>query len=139
MKAIKTKKTKSAGGVVKNSKGEILVVNQWGKSWSLPKGHIDDGEDMVSAAKREIYEESGIKEENLEFIKELGDYKRYKSGNDKSELKHIFIFLFKTDSTKLNPVDPHNPKARWVPKEKVVDLLTFKKDKEFFLKIKDKI
>src|SRR4030042_5377573 len=106
---MKTEQTKSAGGIVLNDKGEVLVVNQWSRSWSLPKGHINDGEDMVVAAKREIYEESGIKEENLEFIKELGDYKRYKSGNDKSELKHIFMFLFKTDQTDSKPIDPHNP------------------------------
>lgn len=139
MKNNKTEQTRSAGGVVFNDKGEVLVVNQWGKSWSLPKGHIDDGEDMVSAAKREIYEESGIKEENLEFIKELGDYKRYKSGNDKSELKHIFMFLFETNQMDLKPIDPHNPEARWVRKEEVLNLLTFDKDKKFFLKIKDKI
>jgi len=134
-----TKKTKSTGGVVVNNNGEVLVVNQWGKSWSLPKGHIDSGEDMISAAKREIYEESGIKEENLEFIKELGNYKRYKSGNDKSELKHIFMFLFKTNQTDLEPIDPHNPEARWIKKEKVADLLTIQKDKEFFKKIKNEI
>lgn len=135
-KIIQTQNTKSAGGVVINKRGEDLVVNQWGKSWSLPKGHIDGGEDMVTAAKREIYEESGIKK--LEFVKKLGSYKRYRAGDDKRELKHIF-FLFKTNSTDLNPIDPHNPEARWVPKEKVFDLLTFEKDKEFFLKIKDKI
>ncbi len=137
MRKNKTKKTESAGGIVINNRGEILVVNQWSKSWSLPKGHIEDGEDMIVAAKREIYEESGIKE--LEFVKKLGSYKRYKSEDDESELKNIFMFLFKTNSMELKPIDPHNPEARWVAKEMVTDLLTFQKDKEFFLKIKDKI
>ena len=53
------KHTQSAGGVVLNKKGEVLVVSQRGTSWSLPKGHIDKGEDALGAAKREIYEESG--------------------------------------------------------------------------------
>lgn len=62
------KRTKSAGGVVLNKNEEILVVNQNGNSWSLPKGHIDEGEEVLEAAVREIYEESGISK--LKFIKE---------------------------------------------------------------------
>ena len=52
--------TRSAGGVVVNAEGKVLVVNQHGTSWSLPKGHIEDGEDALAAARREIYEESGV-------------------------------------------------------------------------------
>jgi len=134
-----TKNTKSAGGVVMNQKGEILVVNQRGTSWSLPKGHIEEGEDQITAAKREVYEESGINQ--LEFIHELGSYQRYKigkdGGEDKSELKTMHMFLFKTNQDSLKPVDIENPEARWVEKEKVADLLTHPKDKEFFLKIKE--
>jgi 8-oxo-dGTP pyrophosphatase MutT (NUDIX family) len=43
-----------------NSKGEVLVANQKGKSWPLPKGHIGPGEDALAAARREIFEETGI-------------------------------------------------------------------------------
>lgn len=135
------KYTESAGGVVINKDGLVLVVNQNGNSWSLPKGHIDEGEEKVEAAVREIYEESGISK--LEFIKELGNYQRYKiglnGGDDKSELKTIYMFLFKTEEQNLKPIDPGNPEALWVEKNKVADLLTHKKDKEFFLSIKNKI
>jgi 8-oxo-dGTP diphosphatase len=128
-------RTESAGGIVINSEGKILVVNQNNNSWSLPKGHVDDNEDILNAAKREIYEESGITE--LELIRSLGKYQRYKialnGGEDKSELKTIHMFLFKTDQTKLKPVDPKNPEALWVEKNKVAEILTHKKDKEFFL------
>ena len=129
--------TYSAGGVVLNKEGLVLVVNQNGNSWSLPKGHIDEGEEKLEAAIREIYEESGIK--NLNLIKDLGFYERYRigidGGEDKSETKTIYMFLFKTEEEKLQPIDPGNPEARWVKKEKVAELLTHKKDKEFFLKI----
>ena len=135
------KRTESSGGVVINFKREILVVSQKGSSWSLPKGRIEKSEDKIQAAKREIYEESGIKK--LEFIKELGSYKRHKmdkkNNDDKSELKTISIFLFKTNETNLKPIDKDNPEARWVKKDKVVKLLTHRKDKEFFLSILDKI
>lgn len=135
------KHTKSSGGVVINQEGKVLVVNQNSNSWSLPKGHIDPGEDALTAAKREIYEESGIRE--LEFVKELGEYKRYKialdGGDDKSELKTIYMFLFKTSEKKLKPIDPGNPEAVWLPKDKVAALLTHKKDAEFFLGVVNKI
>lgn len=126
--------TFSAGGIVTNGDGKILVVSQHGTSWSLPKGHIDPGEDPLAAAKREIYEESGIYE--LQFVRELGTYRRYKiganGGEDASELKTITMFLFRTTQDDLQPTDPDNPEARWVPKSEVAALLTHPKDKEFF-------
>ncbi len=129
------KKTETAGGIVLNSKGLVLVVSQHGTSWSLPKGHIDQGEDQLTAARREILEESGIS--SLKLIKELGVYERYRiglnGGDDRSELKKIYMFLFKTEQEDLKPTDPHNPEARWVDKKKVAELLTHKKDKEFYL------
>lgn len=137
----KPKETKSAGGVVVNPKGEVLVVSQHGTSWSLPKGHIEIDEDAVTAAKRETYEESGIKD--LELIRELGTYERFKiaknGGDDVSELKTITFFLFKTKEMELMPIDPENPSAQWVAKNKVSALLTHQKDKDFFSQIADKI
>jgi 8-oxo-dGTP pyrophosphatase MutT (NUDIX family) len=130
------KRTESAGGVVINHAGLVLVVNQNGTSWSLPKGHIEAGEDRLAAAKREIYEEAGVTE--LSLVRELGSYQRYKigidGGEDESELKTIHMFLFRTAQDKLSPVDPDNPEARWVEKERVAELLTHPKDKEFFLR-----
>ena len=135
------KKTFTAGGIVLNKDGLVLVVSQNGNSWSLPKGHIDEGEDKLQAAIREIYEESGISE--LKLIKEFDSYERYRigldGGEDKSELKVIFMFLFKTNQEVLKPIDPANPEAVWVKKEKVAELLTHKKDKEFFLSIINEI
>ena len=127
-------KTRSAGGVVVNAEGEVLVVSQRGTSWSLPKGHIDPGESALETARREIYEESGIRD--LELIGELGTYERPKigvnGGDDRSELKTITMFLFRTGERLLRPVDPDNPEARWVEKTKVAALLTHERDKQFF-------
>lgn len=130
-------KTETAGGVVINKEGKILVVSQRGTSWSLPKGHIEPGEDALKASKREIEEESGLTD--LIFIKELGRYERYMigkdNGEDKSELKSIHLFLYRTEQMELAPKDPDNPEARWVDRNEVADLLTHPKDKEFFLGI----
>lgn len=135
------KMTESAGGVVLNSEGLVLVVSQHGTSWSLPKGHIDPGEDKLTAAKREIYEESGVSE--VELIRELGFYERFRIGkngsDDISEFKRIYIFLFRTQQQELRPIDPHNPQALWMEKCKVSELLTHPKDKEFFKSVLKKI
>jgi len=131
------RKSKSAGGVVLNTRGEVLVVNQNNNSWSLPKGIIDPGETALEAATREIYEESGITETRL--IKELGSYERFRiaeeGGEDKTHLKHITMFLFATEQEELKPVDPANPEARWVSKDEVGALLTHPKDRSFFAEI----
>ena len=92
----KTKNTQCAGGIVINNNKDVAIVNQNHDSWSLPKGHIDKGELILDAARREIYEETGIKDVRL--IKSLGNYGRYRIGlngkDDKSEFKTIHIFLF---------------------------------------------
>lgn len=135
------KKTRSAGGVVLSPAGEVLVVSQHGSSWSLPKGHLEPGEDSLTAAKREIREESGLSE--LVFVRELGSYERSRislgGGEDFSETKEITLFLFTTREQALKPLDPHNPEARWIKKENVAGLLTHPKDKEFFLQILNKL
>jgi len=131
---IKTKYTYCSGGIIINDKQEIAIVNQNHNSWSLPKGHIDDGETKLEAAIREIYEETGIK--NPKLIKSLGSFGRYRIGlngkDDKSEYKTIYIFLFSSSKKNLTPLDKNNPIAKWVPYSEVKDLLTHKNDKKFF-------
>ena len=130
MSLILNKVTVSAGGVVINQEGKVLVVNQRGNSWSLPKGHVD--------SIREIKEEAGIDE--LQFLHTLGAYGRYKIGQntdeDKNEWKVLIFFLFKTGQNKLKPQDPHNPEARWVDPDEVDALLTHSKDKAFYKSIR---
>src|SRR5258706_15660611 len=100
------RKTRSAGGVVTNDEGQVLVVSQRGTSWSSPKGHIGLGENALAAAKREIYEESGISD--LELVRELGSYERHKigvaGGDDRSEVNVITTLLFRTSEKSLKPV-----------------------------------
>ena len=122
-------KTESAGGVVVNKKGRVLVVNQRGTSWSLPKGHIDPGESKLQAAIREIEEESGIR--RLTYVKDLGSYSRYRIGlgskEDMGELKTLHMFLFTTDEERLKPVHADHPEVRWVRPDDVEALLTHPK------------
>ncbi len=50
---------KAAGGLVKNKRGEILMIFRRGK-WDLPKGKLDEGETIEACAKREVEEETGL-------------------------------------------------------------------------------
>jgi ADP-ribose pyrophosphatase YjhB (NUDIX family) len=133
--------TESAGGVVVNAEGRVLLVSQYGTSWSLPKGHLEEGETPLEAARREIREESGVT--RLELIRSLGSYSRHRlgadGGEDRSELKTIHLFLFMTDETELKPLDPDNPEARWVEPASIAAMLTHAKDREFFASILDTI
>jgi ADP-ribose pyrophosphatase YjhB (NUDIX family) len=133
------KHTRTAGGVVINVRsGKVLVVSQNGDSWSLPKGHLEQGEDDLTAAKREITEESGVT--TLTFVRPLGEYQRFRigrggSGDDADEMKTLVMFLFTTGQAALAPKDPQNPEARWVDRNDVARMLTHKKDAEFFTKL----
>ncbi len=121
--------TFSAGGVVRDGNGNVIVVNQRGRSWSLPKGKLEDGEDELTAAYREIYEETGVSE--IRLVKKLGTYSRSKL-DCPEEMKTITLFLFDADHVTLAPIDPHNPEARWIPKAEVSAMLTHPSDQAFF-------
>ena len=125
----------SAGGVVVGPGNKIVIVNQNHDSWSLPKGHLDEGEDELAAATREIYEETGI--QDITVIEELGSYTRSTIakgglGDDPTDKKTITLFLCITNQSELNPIDTDNPMAEWLEISEVADRLTHTKDKEFF-------
>jgi 8-oxo-dGTP pyrophosphatase MutT (NUDIX family) len=59
--------------------------------WELPGGGLDDGEDLVGAARREVAEESGIMLDNLGrklWVRESRF--RYK-GRDHHRIEHVFL------------------------------------------------
>ena len=133
---------KIAGGVVWNPKLGVVVVNQNHNSWSLPKGHVEAGEDHLAAAIREIEEETGISKEALQFIAPLGTYRRTRTKRDPSdpdEMRAITLFLFQTNEAELSPQDPENPEARFMTIDAVSDMLTHPEDKLFFDSIKHHI
>ena len=131
---IKTEKVICAGGIIINNNGKVVVVNQNHDSWSLPKGHVDDGETLLDAAIREIYEETGI--QNPKLIKPVGSFGRYRIGldgnDDLSHYKTIHIFLFESNQTKLKPIDKNNPEAKWLTYKEAEKILTHPNDKKFF-------
>jgi ADP-ribose pyrophosphatase YjhB (NUDIX family) len=61
----KFKKITAAGGLVKNSRDEILMIYRF-NHWDLPKGWHEDNEIIEQTAIREVEEECGLNE--LELI-----------------------------------------------------------------------
>ena len=62
-------KIKAAGGIVIQGK-KILFIKKNGR-WEFPKGRLKKGSKRKNTALREIYEETGIPQENLNIIKPL--------------------------------------------------------------------
>jgi 8-oxo-dGTP pyrophosphatase MutT (NUDIX family) len=127
-----------AGGIVWNKHKGIVVVNQNHNSWSLPKGHVEQGEETLAGAIREIQEESGVPPSALTLIREITHYTRKRSklrDGDTDELRDITLYLFTTEWEELTPLDPENPEALWIPPTVVPDLLTNPIDKKEFERI----
>ncbi|MEJ2871915.1 NUDIX domain-containing protein [Actinomycetospora sp. OC33-EN08] len=120
----------AAGGVVVDPGGRVVVVRQRARTWSLPKGHVEDGEGVLEAARREIHEECGLAD--LELVAELGSYTRLGVGRGLPERKTITLFWFRSPEAVLTPLDPSNPEARWVPRDEVAGLLSNPADGRFF-------
>jgi tRNA nucleotidyltransferase (CCA-adding enzyme) len=131
----------SAGGIILNEEGEVaLVQNRKGK-WGFPKGHLEDKETPLMAARREIYEEAGI--EDLSMVKRLGLLEHVKPGHpeyqDTGGVKYILMYLFKSTQEQVGPTDEEITRAEWVPLDQVLDLLHYAEDKRFFQEFKEKI
>jgi ADP-ribose pyrophosphatase YjhB (NUDIX family) len=52
----------SIKAVIRNTKGEVLLVKEEGGSWSLPGGGMDHGETPEQALAREMIEEAEIRQ-----------------------------------------------------------------------------
>lgn len=57
----------------------LLSRHKKRNSWEIPGGHIEPGESVINAAKRELFEETGLKTKNLYPI---CDYYAEESQND---------------------------------------------------------
>ncbi|MBL4653666.1 MAG: NUDIX domain-containing protein [Flavobacteriales bacterium] len=105
----------AAGGMVKNDKEEILCIFRNGK-WDLPKGKVEEGEELEDAAIREVEEECGIG--GLTITSKLkSTYHTYNLGG-KNILKTTYWYSMKTDWSKvLAPqLEEGITKVEWISK-----------------------
>lgn len=113
-----------------NDKGEVLIqqrslkkVNGPGKWEITAAGHVGAGEDPEKAAKREVYEELGIKIKPMFFGKMFKERKG-KQGYTESRFFYIYYAIVKGRlEVKLDKEEVED--ARWIDPD---DLVMFAKD-----------
>ncbi len=94
----KFKVVTSGGGLVRNSKGELLFIYR-GHKWDLPKGHLEKGETIEETSIREVEEECGIFDLKIEYFL-LKTYHIY-FVNKIPEIKETYWFLMHSDYDKV--------------------------------------
>ncbi|MCX6764570.1 MAG: NUDIX domain-containing protein [Candidatus Nealsonbacteria bacterium] len=131
---------KSAGAIIFTKDKEIryllLRYPCSGKApkeyWDLPKGHIEKGEKLEETAKREIEEETGLKE--IKFIPGFKEtIKYFFKFKEKNIFKIVVFFLVKTKAKKIKISFEHLG-FKWLSYEKALNQLSFKNAKEILKK-----
>ncbi len=112
----------SAGGIVarvEKKRVYVALVGQRGRSkYVLPKGHVEAGESLEQAARREIEEEAGFSQ--LTLIAPLGIKERLDFS--KTHWKRIHYFLFTTKQVNGVPTDGRHYKVKWFALDEVPEL-----------------
>ncbi|GAA0378343.1 NUDIX hydrolase [Bacillus horti] len=116
----------SAGGIVEDGNGNILLVKTRDGGWVCPGGQVEVGENLMDALAREIKEESGI-EATVSYLigvySNTGIFKWYDGVTD-VPTQVIFEFVCKPVGGKLLAVTEETTDSRWVPKDEVLDFIT---------------
>jgi 8-oxo-dGTP pyrophosphatase MutT (NUDIX family) len=130
----------SAGGLVidhTGTKGLLIgrkdLKDQTGQRllWSLPKGHIEEGETPEQAAIREVQEETGIESE---ISKALGVIDFWFMAGGKRIHKTVHHFLFKEVGGTLAPQVSEVDDVGWFPLDEVIGLLAYPDEKKLIAK-----
>ncbi len=110
----------AAGGLVFNENDELLMIFRRGK-WDLPKGKLDEGEEIAACALREVMEETGL--QNLVLGKLIGVTKHcyFDVYTQKDVEKHSYWYAMKgTKNDKLIPQTAEDiSEIGWFSPEKI--------------------
>jgi ADP-ribose pyrophosphatase YjhB (NUDIX family) len=126
----------SAGGLVIDTTGKLgLLIGRRdlkdasGKRilWSLPKGHIEEGETPEVAALREVQEETGI-ESVIE--KSLGVIDFWFMAGGKRIHKTVHHYLFRENGGLLAPQESEVDEVAWFPLAEIIERLAYPDEKK---------
>jgi len=120
------KAEKSCGAIVfSEDRGSrmYLILHYEEGHWDFPKGHVEKGETEEETARREIFEETGIKE--LQFVPGFRKSISY-SFKRKGEAvpKEVVFFLAKTSAKEVNISDEHTG-YMWLPCQQAEKKVTY--------------
>ncbi|MEK7617370.1 MAG: NUDIX domain-containing protein [Patescibacteria group bacterium] len=120
----------SAGGIVFNSKGQVLLTeHSQNKHWSFPKGLLSDHPEqtMEESALREVKEEGGIE---AEIVGKVGYNKYVYTLNGEKIFKVVTYFLMKYLSGDIKDHDWEVSDIGWFEVDDALKKLTFSQDKK---------
>ena len=126
----------SAGGLVVDKTGTkgLLIGRLDPKDasherllWSLPKGHIEEGETPEQAALREVAEETGI-ESSIE--RALGVIDFWFMAGGKRIHKTVHHYLFRETGGTLAPQESEVDEVGWFPLSEIVERLAYPDEKK---------
>ena len=130
------------GIIVLNNNNQVFVGKRKdnpGNKWQMPQGGVDQGEDFITAMKRELKEETSIK--NIKVLKEIERFYEYNlpenlvgiiwKGKFKGQIQKWFItrFLGQDKEINLKTKHPEFIEWKWIdPKELPEVIVDFKRD-----------
>ena len=124
------------GIVVLNKENKVFVAKRIDNPknfWQMPQGGVDEGEDFLKAAYRELEEETSIK--NVELIKELDGTITYElpdrllgliwKGKYRGQKQKWFLMRFVGSDSEINIKTKHPEflEWKWVELDKITDLV----------------
>lgn len=118
----------TSGGIIfrrsPEGKLEILLIQDAKNRWTIPKGHVEPDEEPKQTAKREIQEETGLKE--MKVMSWLGKVNfRYRRANTLVLMTmHIYLVHGLGDTDDLQGEDWLND-IRWLPSAVAIDKIAY--------------
>ncbi|MBD1370934.1 NUDIX hydrolase [Hazenella sp. IB182357] len=103
----------TAGVVVLNLHGEILLVKHAQRGWELPGGHVNERESIRFAAIRRIRESTGVE---IRLLRYCGIFQHVKAGNSYT------LFVAKSIGGKIKP-GSHFEDVAFFPIETAIRLI----------------
>lgn len=126
----------SAGGLVVDTTGpqqRAALIGRLDRRghllWSLPKGHIEEGETAEQAAVREVREETGILGE---VAAPLGSIDYWFVAEDRRIHKTVHHFLLRALGGELSDEDVEVTAVAWVPLDEVRARLAYDGERRLF-------
>lgn len=107
------KTIKACGGVVVNEYGELLAIYRRG-TWDLPKGKMEKGETKEGTACREVIEETGISDVEMDRYLHKTEH-TFTNRNDVRVLKQSYWYIMKAEKQDLVPQEEEDIEvAEWL-------------------------
>lgn len=108
----------AAGGLVYTPQYELLLICRL-RRWDLPKGKLDEGENLEECALREIEEETGVTGLTIEQPLQVTYHTYHQNGKNNLKESHWYLIKAK-EKTSLKPQTEEDiEECRWVPIDEI--------------------